>query len=73
MSIDALTSGKPLLKRPVRLQRKLGGKMGPEVVDVGPGTKWNNPVKRQDVETLVCQTAPEVDPRSASNFDPSIA
>jgi Domain of unknown function (DUF4326) len=53
MSIDALTSGKPLLKRPVRVQRKLGGQMGPSVVDVGPGTKWSNPVKRQDVETLV--------------------
>ena len=53
MSIDALTAGKPLLKRPVRIQRKLGGKMGPNVVDVGPGTKWHNPVKRRDVETLV--------------------
>ncbi len=50
MSIDALIS-KPLVTRPVRLKR--GVKLPAGAVDVGPGTKWANPIKRCDVETLV--------------------
>jgi len=54
MSIDALIpTGKTLLQRPVRVQRALNANASDEVVDVGPGTKWANPIKRRDVETLV--------------------
>ncbi len=54
MSIDALIpTGKTLVQRPVRLQRALNANASGEVVDVGPGTKWANPIKRRDVETLV--------------------
>ena len=51
MSIDALISGKSLVRRPVRLKRS--AKLPVGAVDVGPGTKWANPIKRRDVETLV--------------------
>ena len=51
MSIDTLFSSKPLVKRPNRLQRS--ARLPADAVDVGPGTKWANPIKRRDVETLV--------------------
>jgi hypothetical protein len=51
MSLDVFKSDTPLVRRPVRLQR--GAAMPAGAVDVGPGTKWANPIKRHDVETLV--------------------
>ena len=54
MSIDTLIpTSKTLVQRPVRVQRALNANASGEVVDVGPGTKWANPIKRRDVETLV--------------------
>jgi hypothetical protein len=54
MSIDALIpTGKTPVHRPVRVRRALNANASGEVVDVGPGTKWANPIKRRDVETLV--------------------
>ena len=52
MSIDVFLSSKPLVKLPKRLRRSAELPAG--AVDVGPGTKWANPIKRRDVETLVC-------------------
>ena len=52
MSIGALIpTGPPLVRRPVRLQRALNS--GVHVVDVGPGTKWANPIKKRDVDALI--------------------
>ena len=51
MSIDALITSKPLMKWPVRLQRSRQLFAG--AVDVGPGTKWANRIKRCDVEALI--------------------
>jgi hypothetical protein len=51
MSLDALITGKALVRRPVRLQRSRQVPLG--AVYVGPGTKWANPIKRRDVETLI--------------------
>jgi len=53
MSLDALLTGKRPISRPQRFQRTLGSKTAPNVVDVGPGTKWANPVKKRDVDALV--------------------
>jgi hypothetical protein len=49
MTLDAVRA---LVRRPERYQRS-EALQNPDVVDVGPGTKWNSPIKRQDVETLV--------------------
>jgi hypothetical protein len=51
MSLDVFKSDAPFVRRPVRLQR--GAMIPAGAVDVGPGTKWNNPIKRRDVETLL--------------------
>src|SRR2546423_294407 len=51
MSIDALITGKPLVKRPARLKRSAALPVG--AIDVGPCTKWANRIKRRDVETLI--------------------
>ena len=53
MSLDAILTGKRPISRPQRFQRTLGSKTAPNVVDVGPGTKWANPVKKRDVDALV--------------------
>jgi hypothetical protein len=54
MSIDALIpAGSTPVRWPVRVQRSLNSNTSGDVVDVGPGTKWANPIKRRDVETLV--------------------
>ena len=54
MSIDALIpTGQPLVRWPVRLQRALNAVSGVDVVDVGPGTKWANPIKKRDVDALI--------------------
>jgi hypothetical protein len=39
------------VRRPKRLVRTKH--RPPDAVDVGPGTKWNNPIKKHDVEALV--------------------
>ena len=48
MSYDGL---RPSIRRPVRVKRSTG--KHPNVVDVGPGSKWNNPIKKGDVDALV--------------------
>jgi Domain of unknown function (DUF4326) len=53
MSLDVIKPKSAPLRRPKRVQRSRGAKADPNVVDVGPGTKWANPIKRPDVETLV--------------------
>ena len=53
MSLDAINPEAAPLRRPQRVQRTLGAKANSDVMDVGPGTKWANPIKRQDVEALV--------------------
>jgi hypothetical protein len=49
-----MTSGgiKPHARGPERHQRS-EALQNPDVVDVGPGTKWNSPIRRQDVQALV--------------------
>ena len=51
MSIDRLKALAPSIRRPVRVKRSTG--KHPNAVDVGPGTKWNNPIKKRDVDALV--------------------
>jgi hypothetical protein len=53
MSLDVIKPESAPLRRPKRVQRSRGVKGDPNVVDVGAGTKWANPIKRRDVETLV--------------------
>jgi hypothetical protein len=53
MSLDTLESNDTRLRRPIRLQRDLDTKTRANTVDVGPGTKWNNPIKKRDVDTLL--------------------
>jgi hypothetical protein len=55
MSLDALLGGKALVHRPVRMQR--GRQVPVGAVYVGFGTKWANPIKRRDVETLISSEA----------------
>ena len=35
-----------------RLGCNARGLDSPNAVDVGPGTKWNNPIKKRDVDSL---------------------
>jgi Domain of unknown function (DUF4326) len=51
MSVNDLKGGAPTIRRPVRMKRSTG--KHPHAVDVGPGTKWNNPIKKRDVDALV--------------------
>ena len=51
MSVDGLKGVAASIRRPVRVKRSAGRQ--PNTVDVGPGTKWNNPIKKRDVEALV--------------------
>src|SRR5262245_45454496 len=48
MALDILDTN-----RPRRLQRDRRGGSEPDVVDVGPGTKWQLPFKKKDIDTLV--------------------
>ena len=51
MPVDGLKALAPSIGRPVRVKRGTG--KHPNAVDVGPGTKWNNPIKKRDVDALV--------------------
>jgi hypothetical protein len=51
MSVDGLKGVAASIRRPVRVKRSAG--THPNAVDVGPGTKWNNPIKKRDVDALV--------------------
>lgn len=51
MSLDALLTGTPLVRRPKRLQRSRTLPAG--ALDVGPGTKWSTPIKPHDVKALL--------------------
>jgi Domain of unknown function (DUF4326) len=55
MAIDSLMTSKTLVKRPRRLQRH--AKLPAGAVYVGPGSKWANPIRRLDVESLVSSEA----------------
>ena len=51
MSVEDLKAVAASNRRPVRVKRSTG--KHPHAVDVGPGTKWNNPIKKRDVDVLV--------------------
>ena len=51
MSLDGLRADAPSIRRPVRVKRS--AEKHPNAVDVGPGTKWSNPIKKRDVDALV--------------------
>ena len=53
MSLDAISPEAAPLRRPQRVQRTLGTKANSDVIDVGPGTKGANPIKKQDVDALI--------------------
>jgi Domain of unknown function (DUF4326) len=57
MSIDDPRSVAPSMRRPVRVKRSATKK--PHAVNVGTGTKWNNPIKKRDVDALV-STEPDI-------------
>src|SRR5262245_8194523 len=42
-----------VLNRPRRLRREKAAALDRNVVDVGPGTKWQLPFKKKDIDTLV--------------------
>lgn len=48
MALDILAANKPH-----RLQRDKRAGPDPAVVDVGPGTKWQLPFKKKDIDTLI--------------------
>jgi hypothetical protein len=43
--------------KPRRRRREKDAALDPNVVDVGPGTKWQLPFKKKDVDTLVSSEA----------------
>jgi hypothetical protein len=45
------------LDKPRRRRRETEAAHDPKVVDVGPGTKWQLPFKKKDVDTLVSSEA----------------
>ncbi len=51
MTIDAMTADTSRARVPRRLER--GSEMASHATFVGAGTKWQNPIARRDVETLV--------------------
>jgi Domain of unknown function (DUF4326) len=51
MSLDIFKPEAAPVRRPARLKRTREGH--PDAVDVGPGTKWNNPIKKKDVDALI--------------------
>ena len=53
MSLASIKSGPVNIRRPKRVQRALATDVACNVVDVGPGTKWANPIKKRDVDALV--------------------
>jgi Domain of unknown function (DUF4326) len=48
VALEAVTSSKPR-----RLRREKVRALSDDVVDVGPGTKWQLPFKKKDIDTLV--------------------
>ena len=42
-----------VLNRPRRLRREKAAALDRNVVDAGPGTKWQLPFKKKDIDTLV--------------------
>jgi len=60
MSLDIIKPESAHLPRPKRVQRSRGVKGDPNVVDVGAGTKWANPIKRRDVETTLVSSEPDI-------------
>ena len=59
MTLDSLNAGARLVRMPKRVHRERFATGRQNVVDVGPGTKWNNPVKKSDVMSLV-STEPDI-------------
>jgi hypothetical protein len=53
MTIDILNTDPSLVSTPKRVQRERFAAGRHNVVDVGSGTKWNNPVKKSDVMSLM--------------------
>jgi hypothetical protein len=50
-----MTADASLLRRPVRLsrERRPDWKLPPGALFVGQGTKWQNPLKKRDIEALL--------------------
>jgi len=42
-----------VLNKPRRVRREKAASLDPNVVDVGPGTKWQLPFKKKDIDALV--------------------
>jgi hypothetical protein len=42
-----------VLNKPRRVRREKAAALDPNVVDVGPGTKWQLPFKKKDIDALV--------------------
>ena len=54
MTLDFLQSDAQLVHLPKRVQRaRFPARPQNGVVDVGPGTKWDNPIRKSDVRSLV--------------------
>ena len=53
MTLDSLNTDPSLVRTPKRVQRERFAAGRHNVVDVGSGTKWNNPVKKSDVMSLM--------------------
>ena len=53
MTLDLLGPNLSLVRLPQRVRREINPAQQPNVVDVGPGTKWNNPIKKSDVMSLI--------------------
>ena len=54
MTLDLLKSDAQLVHLSKRVQRARSSAKGQDgVVDVGPGTKWDNPIRKPDVMSLV--------------------
>lgn len=45
------------LAKPRRRRREKQAALDPNVVDVGPGTKWHLPFKKKDIDTLLSSEA----------------
>ena len=61
MTLDFLKSDAQLVHLPKRVQRaRSPARQHNGVVDVGPGTKWDNPIRKSDVMSLV-SSEPDID------------
>ena len=59
MALDILNTDPAFARTPKRVRRERFAAGRYNVVDVGSGTKWNNPVKKSDVMSLV-STEPDI-------------